>query len=107
MLAVLVGITNRAKWKKPKQRQRNSSITIQEYKHTQQDKRGRKGQHFAPFLLRIVRKGKRKHNNIPTTTNKDTQGHIESKGKREDKSKAKKMKTDKKEGKHAKGLLSA
>lgn len=51
MLAVLVGIINRTNWKKPNTQRGSFSTTVQESEHTQQDKRGRKGQHFAPFLF--------------------------------------------------------
>ena len=86
---VLAGSTNRMNWKKPKQRQRNSLITTQGYKKpTTHEERTQK--HFAPFLLRIVRKGKRNNN-----THKNPQAHKNKQGRQEDKPRTTKTKPQK------------
>ena len=55
-------------WKKPKQRQRNSLITTQEFNTHNTTREDTRGKTFAPFLFmsKAVRKGKR--NNNPTNT---------------------------------------
>ena len=67
MLAVLVGITNRTNWKKPNTQRRSSSITLQEFEHSQHTKRGRTNT-ARPFFLRIVRKGKGNNNHTQRAT---------------------------------------
>ena len=69
MLAVLVGIINRTNWKKPKQRHRNFSITVQESEHTHNRTRedARKTLCALSFCL-CIRKGK---SNTDNTQRKD------------------------------------
>lgn len=69
MLVVLVGIINRTNWKKPNTQRGSFSITVQESELTQQDKRGRKEQHFAPFLF-VSSSSERERK--PTTTHNET-----------------------------------
>ena len=67
MLPALLGSTNRTNWKKPKQRPRSSSITLQEFEHSRHTKRGRTNT-ARPFFLRVVRKGKGNNNHTQRAT---------------------------------------
>ena len=63
MRAALHGSTNRTNWKKQNTQRGSFSITIQESKHAQHTKRGRKGQNLCAFLFCVfIRKGKRNNN---------------------------------------------
>lgn len=103
MRAALHGSTNPTNWKKPKQRQRNSSITIQESKHPQPTKRGRKGQTFAPFLFmsEAVRKGK-KANNPTKQRNQPTKPRKQARQEAKQESRRKQDKRTKEENKRQK-----
>ena len=71
MRAALHGSTNRTNWKKPNTQRGSFSITIQESKHAQHTKRGRKEQNLCALsFLRTVRKGKRNNTHKDTKTNK-------------------------------------